>query len=58
MGGDTAFIVMEYVPDSLDKHVRAGQPLTPQRAAVIAIQVTRGLEHAHENGVVDRDIKP
>ena len=25
--GDTAYIVMEYIPDSLDKHVRAGQPL-------------------------------
>ena len=24
--GDTAYIVMEYIPDSLDKHVRAGQP--------------------------------
>ena len=56
--GDTAYIVMEYVPDSLDKHVQAGQPLPYQRAVEIAIQVCRGLAHAHENGVVHRDIKP
>ena len=56
--GDTAYIVMEYVPDSLDKHVRAGQPLPYQRAVEIAVQICRGLAHAHENGVVHRDIKP
>jgi serine/threonine protein kinase len=55
--GDTAYIAMEYVPDSLDKHVRAGEPLPYQRAVEIAVQVCRGLAHAHENGVVHRDIK-
>ena len=54
----TAFIVMEYVPDSLDKHVQSGQPLPYQRAVEIAVQVCRGLAHAHENGVVHRDITP
>jgi len=54
----TACIVMEYVPDSLDKHVRAGQPLPYQRAVEIAIQVARALQYAHDNGVVHRDIKP
>ena len=34
--GDTACITMEYVPDSLDKHIRAGQPLSYQRAVQIA----------------------
>ena len=34
--GDTAYIVMDYVPDSLDKHTRAGQPLPYQRAVQIA----------------------
>ena len=55
--GDTAYITMEHVPDSLDKHVRAGEPLPYQRAVEIAVQVCRGLAHAHENGVVHRDIK-
>jgi hypothetical protein len=49
---------MEYVPDSLDKHIRAGQPLPYQRAVEIAVQVCRALSHAHEMGVVHRDIKP
>ena len=34
--GDTACITMEYAPDSLDKHIRAGQPLPHQRAVQIA----------------------
>ena len=34
--GDTACITMEYAPDSLDKHIRAGQPLPYQRAVQIA----------------------
>ena len=55
---DTAYIAMEYVPDSLDKHIRAGQPLPYQRAVEIAVQVCRALSHAHEMGVVHRDIKP
>ena len=54
----TAYIVMEYVPEALDRHIRQGQPLPYQRAVEIAIQVARGLQHAHDNGVVHRDIKP
>ena len=34
--GDTACITMDYVPDSLDQHIRAGQPLPYQRAVQIA----------------------
>ena len=34
--GDTACITMEYVPDSLDKHIRGGQPRPYQRAVQIA----------------------
>jgi len=30
---DTACITMDYAPDSLDQHIRAGQPLPYQRAA-------------------------
>ncbi|MEX1364885.1 MAG: serine/threonine-protein kinase [Nannocystaceae bacterium] len=35
-----------------------GEPLAPDRAVLLVLQVLRGLEHAHENGVVHRDIKP
>ena len=34
--GDTVCIVMDYAPDSLDKHICAGQPLPYQRAVQIA----------------------
>ena len=37
--GDTAYIVMEYVPDSLDKHLQDGQGLRWERAVRIGIQV-------------------
>ena len=55
---DIAYIVMEFLPDSLDKNIRPGQPIPYQRAVEIAIQVSRGLAHAHTQGVVHRDIKP
>jgi serine/threonine protein kinase len=33
-------------------------PLDPLRAMDLEIQILRGLEHAHDNGVVPRDLKP
>jgi serine/threonine protein kinase len=53
------FIVMEYVEgEDLDVHLRRKGPLPPRRAAQVAIEVARALEHAHAAGVVHRDIKP
>ena len=52
------FIVMEYVPDSLDKHMSGGKKLPDRKAMEIAIQVCRALSHAHKAGVIHRDIKP
>ena len=54
----TAFIVMEYVPDALDKHFAHGTRVPWRRAVEIAAQVARALDHAHFNRVVHRDIKP
>ena len=53
--GDTAYIVMEYVPDALDRHLQGGSRIPWQRAAEIAVQIARALQHAHDNGVVHRD---
>ncbi len=54
----TPYIVMEYVPDALDRHIQGGRRIPWQRATEIAIQIARALQHAHDKGVVHRDIKP
>ncbi len=57
--GQTAFLVLEYVDGpSLAELVARRRVLRPEAAAAIAYQVAEGLSHAHERGVVHRDIKP
>jgi len=57
--GDTHYIVMEYVEGSnLKEIVREEGVLPVGRAVDIARQICEGLDHAHENGIVHRDIKP
>jgi serine/threonine protein kinase len=57
--GDMHFLVMEFVygPD-LEELVRKIGPLPPGRAASYIRQAAAGLQHAHEAGLVHRDIKP
>jgi serine/threonine-protein kinase len=57
--GDTHFIVMEYV-DGLDLQmlVRRDGPLDFSTAADLVSQAARGLDHAHQRGVIHRDVKP
>jgi len=55
----TSFLVLEYVDGpSLAELVSRRRVLRPEAAAAIAYQVAEGLAHAHERGVVHRDIKP
>jgi WD40 repeat protein len=57
--GDRHFLVMEYVPGTtLDRLVRERGPLPPQRACDYVRQAALGLQHAHEKGLVHRDVKP
>src|SRR3954469_16819879 len=51
-------IVMEYVEGTtLARELESG-PLRPRRAAEVIQGVARALDHAHEHGVVHRDVKP
>jgi serine/threonine protein kinase len=57
--GNVNFLVTEYVPGSdLRKLVRRNGPLSMAAAANIISQVAEGLQHAHEQGIVHRDVKP
>jgi len=53
------FIVMQYVDgESLSTVVENLGAMEPRDAAKIAAGMLRGLQHAHEEGVVHRDVKP
>ncbi len=56
---DTHFIVMEYVEGrDLNLIVKDSGPLSFELAANYIAQAALGLAHAHEKGLVHRDVKP
>jgi len=56
---DVHYIVMEYVDGKTLKDViRKNAPLPISQAVDIAIMVCDGVHHAHEKGIIHRDIKP
>ena len=56
--GGTPFLVMEWIEGRSLKDVVADGPLPEQEARRITLQLLAALEHAHEHGIVHRDIKP
>jgi Tol biopolymer transport system component/predicted Ser/Thr protein kinase len=53
-----AFIAMEYLDGMTLKHLISGQPTELERLLDLAIEVTEGLDAAHSEGIVHRDMKP
>ncbi len=57
--GNVHFLVVEYVPGTdLRRLVRTNGKLSVQQASNIIKQTAEGLAHAHDNGLIHRDIKP
>lgn len=57
--GSSHFIVMEYVRGrDLQVIVKEDGPLSLELAVNYIMQAAHGLQHAHENGLVHRDVKP
>ena len=55
----TPYLVMEYLQgEDLHKLSAKGQQLTLIEKMSIMAQVAEGLHHAHQNGIVHRDVKP
>jgi serine/threonine-protein kinase len=57
--GDTYFMVMEFIKGpNLRTVLMKNGPLAPAQALEVSAQVLAALEHAHEQGIVHRDVKP
>ena len=58
-GDKLQYIVMEYVDGiTLKEYIDQQKVLTWKEAVHFTVQILRALQHAHEKGVVHRDIKP
>jgi len=56
--GDAHFIVMELVRGMPLRRALLSSPLTPEGTRSLAVGILSGLGHAHEAGILHRDIKP
>jgi serine/threonine protein kinase len=57
--GNVYYLVVEFVPGTdLRRLVRNQKKLDMQQAATVIMQAAMGLEHAHAQGLIHRDVKP
>ena len=57
--GDTEYIVMELIDGiTLKQYMKKKGALGWKEALHFAVQISKALEHAHERGIIHRDIKP
>src|SRR5262249_54462158 len=52
------YIAYEYIPGRTLRHALDNGELDDERAVEAAAQILEGLAHAHERGIVHRDVKP
>lgn len=56
---ESHYLVMEYIDgESLKEMIRREAPLAPTRVIQLGRQIADALEHAHENNIIHRDVKP
>ncbi|WP_409305375.1 Stk1 family PASTA domain-containing Ser/Thr kinase [Peribacillus sp. SCS-155] len=56
---DIYYIVMEYVKGhTLKQYIQKNYPIPIEKAIDIMKQITSAISHAHQNGIIHRDIKP
>ena len=59
MDGESRYLVMEYVPGkTLKQLIQENGKIPPDTAISITIRILSALQHAHDNGIIHRDIKP
>ncbi|UXR72419.1 Stk1 family PASTA domain-containing Ser/Thr kinase [Staphylococcus sp. IVB6240] len=56
---DCFYFVMEYIDGmTLSEYIKSHGPIAPKQAIDFVEQILQGIQHAHEQGIVHRDIKP
>ena len=59
MDGDNRYLIMEYVRGkTLKEVIQEKGRISAPTAVQIAIRILSALQHAHQNGIIHRDIKP